>query len=89
MAPYFDSLNIPPQCPTCGSARTVRVKRKGILQKLVLHRFGVYPWECTGCRKVFTVQNRGHLRRQLRANHRGVVKLPQSLNGSPTQAFDF
>ena len=64
----------PPVCPKCGSARTARVKRMGLIQILVLPRFGLYPWECSGCRKVFTIRNRGKLKRRRRTT--GEVHLP-------------
>jgi len=89
MSHYVDSQNSPPQCPTCGSIRTIRVQRKGLLQTMILHRFGIFPWECKGCKKAFTFKNRGNVKRRHRANHNGVVKLPPSLNGTPSQQFDF
>jgi len=55
-----------PSCPKCGCARSSRVKRKGLMQTLVLHRFGLYPWECVGCRGVFSSKNRGLIRRTRR-----------------------
>ena len=89
MSSYSDSPNAPPQCPTCGSARTIRVARKGLMQTLVLHRFGIFPWQCSGCKKGFTFKHRGTARRRRRTSSNGVVKLPPSLNGTPSQQFDF
>lgn len=89
MSPYSDSPNSPPQCPTCGILRTVRIKRSGLLQRLVLHRFGMFPWECTGCRKVFMFESRGKVKRRRRSSNKGVTKLPRSLNGSAMQPCDF
>ncbi len=64
----------PPLCPRCGSSRTARTKRQGLLQKFVLHRFGMYPWECSGCRKIFLFKSRGKLKRKRRST--GEVHLP-------------
>jgi hypothetical protein len=64
----------PPPCPQCGSLRTARIKRVGLLQNFVLYRFGLYPWECSGCRKVFMFKNRGKLKRKRRST--GEVHLP-------------
>ena len=63
-----------PSCPRCGSARTSRVRRDGWMQTLVLNRFGLYPWECSGCGKVFLFKSRGKLKRK-RADA-GEVHLP-------------
>jgi hypothetical protein len=59
------------------------------MQTMILHRFGIFPWECTGCRKAFTFKHRGRVKRRHRANNKGIVKLPASLNGSPKQQYDF
>jgi hypothetical protein len=45
-----------------------------LLQKFVLHRFGMYPWECSGCRKIFLFKSRGKLKRKRRST--GEVHLP-------------
>ena len=63
-----------PPCPKCGSGKTERVKRAGFFQRVVLSRFGIYPWECNGCRKIFTARNRGKLKRRRRST--GEVHLP-------------
>ena len=67
---------IAPPCPHCGSGRTARTKRKTFLQILVLHRFGLFPWECNYCRKDFMYKNRGRLRRSHQAN--GQIGLPHA-----------
>jgi len=73
--PYSDTANSSaPHCIRCGSARTTRVKRKGILQTLILHRFGQFPWECTGCRTVFMFSYRGSSQR--RRYSTGEVRQP-------------
>lgn len=56
-----------PACPRCESRRTARVKRIGFLQTFVLPRLRRYPWECAGCRSVFTFKSRGQLKRRRRA----------------------
>ena len=64
----------PPGCPRCKSTRTARVKRSGLLQKFVFHRFGLYPWECSNCRKNFLFKSRGKLKRRQRTT--GEVHIP-------------
>ncbi len=44
------------------------------MQNFILYRFGLYPWECSGCRKVFMFKNRGKLKRRRRST--GEVHLP-------------
>lgn len=51
-----------PLCPKCHSRRTARVKRTGFFQTVVLPYLDLYPWECTGCRSVFTFKSRGRLK---------------------------
>ena len=58
---------VPPTCPKCHSSRTARVKRTGFLQTVVLPYLDRYPWECTGCRSVFTFKHRGQLKRAQRS----------------------
>ena len=57
-----------PACPRCESQRTARVKRNGFLQTFVLPKLQRYPWECAGCRSVFTFKSRGSLKRHRRAS---------------------
>ncbi len=61
-------LSKSPQCTSCGYARTIRVRRKGLLQAFVWTRLGYFPWECTGCRKVFLDKNRGKANRRRRVD---------------------
>ena len=56
------SDSVPPICPKCHSRRTARVKRTGFFQTVVLPYFDRYPWECTGCRSVFSFKSRGRLK---------------------------
>jgi len=44
------------------------------MQRLIFHRVGLYPWECSGCRKSFLFKNRGKLKRRRRTT--GEVHLP-------------
>jgi len=64
----------PPGCPRCKSTRIARVKRSGLLQRFVFHRFGLYPWECSNCRKNFLLKNRGKLKQRRRTT--GEVHIP-------------
>ncbi len=65
---------IAPECPRCKSKRTARVKRTGLLQRFVYHRFGYFPWECSNCRNVFLFKSRGKLKRRRRTT--GEVHVP-------------
>ena len=47
-----------PICPKCGYTSCSRKKREGPYEYL-RSLFGVYPWECGGCRRTFTLQKRG------------------------------
>jgi hypothetical protein len=44
------------------------------MQTVVLHRLGLYPWECVGCRGVFNSRNRGRVRRSHKPM--GVPQVP-------------
>jgi hypothetical protein len=48
-----------PICPKCNSNSTFRVDRKGFLAKHIYPVFGLFPWECTFCWKIFRAKNRG------------------------------
>jgi hypothetical protein len=43
----------------CGKQSLYRTSRKGFLQRVVLSRFGYYPWKCGMCKNVQMVKNRG------------------------------
>jgi hypothetical protein len=60
-------------CPRCKSTRTSRQKRVGVVQ-LLLSKLGYFPWECGGCRLVFTAKNRGKVKRKRRSE--GEIHLP-------------
>ncbi len=53
-----------PICPNCGSTRTYRKKREGLLQTKIYPKLGKYPWECTDCRKPFISKGRGVAKRR-------------------------
>jgi hypothetical protein len=58
----------PPSCPHCGCARTARIARTTFMQLIVLHRVGLFPWECRYCRKDFMFKSRGRHRRTHQIN---------------------
>jgi hypothetical protein len=53
-----------PSCPRCGAPQCSRRKREGLLQILIYPRFGLFPWRCSACRKVFLLKERGKSRRR-------------------------
>jgi hypothetical protein len=52
-----------PACSKCKSLDCSRVKRDGLMQTLVLPRFGYFPWKCTSCGNVFLIKERGKSKR--------------------------
>jgi hypothetical protein len=54
-------------CSGCGSDQIRRVARNGFLQTKVFPFFGLYPWECPMCRKIFLKKDRGT---RIRRKHR-------------------
>lgn len=53
-----------PACPKCKELQCSRKKRVGLWQRFILPRFGWFPWECTSCRKVFLIKERGKSKRR-------------------------
>ena len=51
-----------PPCPHCKSPVTRRARRTGLLQNVVYPRLGLFPWECTACRRIFLVKQRAKSR---------------------------
>ena len=45
-------------CPICGSSYLRRVRRFGFTQKVILSRFGYYPWECCVCKEPIVIRKR-------------------------------
>jgi ribosomal protein L37AE/L43A len=46
-------------CPRCAKPTLYRVKRKGLLQRLLYPRFGYFPWKCKECNAVQLYKARG------------------------------
>lgn len=61
-------------CPKCGSKRTTRIKRIGLMQTYVWPLLERFPWECGGCRTTFLAKSRGKLKRK--RGHEGEAHLP-------------
>jgi hypothetical protein len=59
-----------PACPKCGEEQCSRRKREGFFQILIYPSLGWYPWQCSTCRKVFVVKERGRSKR-----HRKIADL--------------
>jgi predicted RNase H-like nuclease len=53
-----------PACPKCGEKQCSRRKREGFFQILIYPSLGWYPWQCSSCRKVFVVKERGKSKRR-------------------------
>ncbi len=47
-----------PHCPHCEGIELRRQGRVGFMQRVVLPRFGWFPWECGLCRKVYFLKQR-------------------------------
>ena len=47
-----------PHCPDCERVALRRQGRIGFLQRVVYPRFGLFPWECGLCRKIFMLSQR-------------------------------
>ena len=47
-----------PICPHCENIELRRQGRVGLWQRVVLSRFGFYPWECGLCRRIFMLRQR-------------------------------
>lgn len=47
-----------PHCPDCERVALRRQGRVGFLQRVVYPRFGLFPWECGLCRKIFMLSQR-------------------------------
>ncbi len=60
-----------PHCKYCGSERTSRTERKGFMQKVVMFKLGLFPWECNACWKVFMSSERGKRTRRSRTSAEG------------------
>ncbi len=59
-----------PACPKCGERQCSRKKRQGLWQRFILPSFGWFPWQCSSCRRVFLVKERGKSKRKkFKAGH--------------------
>ncbi len=76
---------VSPTCPKCHGRRTSRVKRVGFYQTVVLPYFDHYPWECSGCRSVFTFKNRGTPQHVQRSTGEGEMLSSAAETRSPRQ----
>lgn len=47
-----------PHCPQCDGVELRRHGRIGLWQRVVMPRFGLFPWECGLCRKIFFLSQR-------------------------------
>lgn len=47
-----------PRCPQCDGVELRRHGRTGFWQRVVMPRFGLFPWECGLCRKIFFLPQR-------------------------------
>ncbi len=59
------------RCPKCGSVSMARAARHGFWQQSFFPKFGFYPWECSSCRIVKLLRNRGvRVRKRRRTEER-------------------
>ena len=54
----IEEYGLKPCCPDCDGVELRRHSREGFVQRTVLPRFGVFPWECGLCRKIFLLKQR-------------------------------
>ncbi len=47
-----------PHCPQCEGIELRRQGRVGLMQRVVLPRLGLFPWECGLCRKIYFLRQR-------------------------------
>jgi hypothetical protein len=47
-------------CRYCSADALRRERRRGLLQRHIFPRFGLYPWECMYCGKVQYYKNKGY-----------------------------
>jgi hypothetical protein len=50
--------DIQPLCPHCENIELRRQGRVGIWQRVILPWFGLFPWECGLCRRIYMVRQR-------------------------------
>jgi predicted RNA-binding Zn-ribbon protein involved in translation (DUF1610 family) len=71
-----------PACPKCGERQCSRRKREGLFQRFFLSRLGWFPWQCSSCRKIFLVKERGKSKRRPSAGDRVIGSSHQPLQSS-------
>ena len=59
-----------PHCPQCEGVELRRHGRVGFWQRVVMPRFGLFPWECGLCRKIFFLSQRSTDYRQHATEYR-------------------
>lgn len=47
-------------CFRCSQGLLIRVARHGFWEEKILNRLGIYPWECTSCRRRTWRRGRGN-----------------------------
>ncbi len=62
-----------PHCPQCDGVELRRHGRVGFWQRVVMPRFGLFPWECGLCRKIFFLPQRSNDYRQHSTEYRQYV----------------
>jgi hypothetical protein len=50
--------DIQPLCPHCENIELRRQGRVGIWQRVIMPWFGLFPWECGLCRRIFMLRQR-------------------------------
>lgn len=67
-----------PRCPHCEDIELRRQGREGFWQRVVLPQFGLFPWECGLCRKIFYLRQRAiDYRQHSKESSLGSVKSPK------------
>ena len=51
-------VQMPVSCPECGQDALYRCHRKGFLQSRLYPLLGLFPWNCTYCRRSFLLKRR-------------------------------
>lgn len=66
-----------PHCPHCEGIELRRQGRVGFWQRVVLPRFGYFPWECGLCRKIYMLRQRSTDYRQ-HSTGKSATSLPEA-----------
>jgi hypothetical protein len=46
------------QCPKCGEFELTRTHRMGFMQRFIYPKLGLFPWECSQCRRISMLTSR-------------------------------